>query len=58
MNLPGLRQDGAWDLPERLNMAAQCLGQPAEQIAIIDLTEGARRDVSYGALGELVSGSC
>ncbi len=56
MNLPGLRQDGAWDLPERLNMAAQCLGQPAEQIAIIDLTEGARRDVSYGALGEMVDG--
>ncbi len=48
--LPGLRADGTWDVPERLNMAAQCLAQPDDACAIIDLTGGARRDVRYAEL--------
>lgn len=38
------------------NMAAQCLANPAEQVAIIDLTGDARRDVSYGTLAEMADG--
>jgi len=56
MNLPGLHKDDSWDLPERLNMAAQALAHPADQLAIIDLTGGARRDVSYGELSVMVDG--
>ncbi len=56
MQLPGLHQDGTWDLPPRLNMAAQALAQPEEALAIIDLTGGARRDVRYGDLGQMVDG--
>ena len=33
-----------------MNMATQCLGHPDDGIAIIDLTGGARRDVTCGAL--------
>ena len=33
-----------------MNMAAQCLDHPDDGIAIIDLTAGARRDVTCGAL--------
>ncbi|KIN61425.1 Acetyl-coenzyme A synthetase [Sulfitobacter noctilucae] len=54
MTLPGLTDQGAWDVPERLNMAAQCLAHPAEHIALIDLTGTARRDVSFGALAQRV----
>ncbi len=56
MTLPGLLPDGRWDIPARLNMAAQCLAQPDEAVAIIDLTGDARRDVSFGALSEMVDG--
>ena len=49
----------AWDLPARLNMAAQvCDGWVArepDRVAIIDLTDG-RRDVSYGELRRLADG--
>ena len=38
------------------NMAAQCLAQPDDATAIIDLTGTVRRDVSYGALHEMVDG--
>ena len=41
-------------IPTRLNMAAQCLAHDADQVAIVDLTGGHRRDVSYGALGKMV----
>ena len=34
--IPGLRADGGWDIPARLNMAAQCLAHPADALAIID----------------------
>ncbi|MBB3993705.1 acetyl-CoA synthetase [Sulfitobacter undariae] len=54
--LPGLDDQGRWDVPARLNMARQCLSQPASALAVIDLTDGPRRDVSYGALGEMVDG--
>lgn len=52
----GLRSDGNWVLPDRLNMAAQILAHPAGQLAIIDLTGPKRVDVSYGELAEMVDG--
>ncbi|WP_339763177.1 AMP-binding protein [uncultured Sulfitobacter sp.] len=54
--LPGLDASGAWDIPARLNMAAQCLAHDAGQTAIIDLTGSARRDVTYGELSEMADG--
>ncbi|MBD3663584.1 AMP-binding protein [Sulfitobacter sp. TSTF-M16] len=56
MFLPGLHNDGSWDVPARLNMAAQCLAQPSDSVAIIDLTGKNRRDVSFGALSEMTDG--
>jgi acetyl-CoA synthetase len=47
-----LRDGFSWAIPERLNMAAQVLAQPAQQVAIIDLSEG-RRDITYGALSDM-----
>ncbi|MCA2010687.1 AMP-binding protein [Cereibacter sphaeroides] len=48
-----LVQGFRWDLPARLNMARQAcfdwLDQP-ERVALIDLSSGARKDVSYGDL--------
>ncbi|OED48907.1 AMP-dependent synthetase [Rhodobacteraceae bacterium (ex Bugula neritina AB1)] len=55
-NIPGLRADGSWNLPERLNMAAQCLSQPDEALALIDMTGPERRDISYGALTAMTDG--
>ncbi|MHA6263980.1 AMP-binding protein [Arenibacterium sp. CAU 1754] len=37
-------------------MAGQCLSWPDDRVAIIDLTGPSRRDVTYGALGEMVDG--
>ncbi|MGJ8618375.1 MAG: AMP-binding protein [Sulfitobacter sp.] len=54
MLLPGLHTDQSWDIPERLNMAAQCLAQPDGALAIVDLTGATRRDISYGELGNMV----
>ncbi|MGV6849906.1 MAG: AMP-binding protein [Marinibacterium sp.] len=55
--LPGLRGDGGWDLPDRLNMAAQALaGGPAEQISIIDATGPVPLNVSYGDLAGMAQG--
>ena len=48
--LPGLTETGAWVLPARLNMAAQVLAGAGDGLAIIDMTGGARRDVSRAAL--------
>lgn len=39
-----------------MNMAAQCLAHPADQVAIIDLTGPGRRDVSYGDLADMADG--
>ena len=47
--LPGLRRgaDGwDWDVPERLNMAAQCLAGAQDALAIVDLTGPERRDIT------------
>lgn len=52
--LAGLTDTGEWDIPERLNMATQCLAGPVSRTAIIDMTSGARRDVSFGELSEMV----
>ena len=35
-----------------MNMAAQCLAHPADQVAIIDLTGGGRHTVTYGMLAD------
>ncbi|AXI46065.1 AMP-dependent synthetase [Sulfitobacter sp. SK012] len=56
MILPGLDSEGRWAVPDRLNMAAQCLAQPADAVAIIDLTGDVRREITYAALGEMVDG--
>ena len=56
MRIPGIGENGAWDLPAGLNMAAQCLAQPPEALAIVDLTSGGRRDVSFGELAEMADG--
>lgn len=45
-----------WQLPERLNMAAQALAHPTEQLAIVDLTGRKRVDISYGDLCKMVDG--
>ncbi|MEI4194661.1 AMP-binding protein [Roseovarius sp. E0-M6] len=54
-----LRAGFAWNLPERLNMAAQVCDDWAARdpgrTAIIDLTKG-RHDVSYGALRRMADG--
>ena len=54
--IPGLGPDGGWAIPARLNMARQALDHPAEALAVIDLTGGARRDVTFGALSQMVDG--
>ena len=54
--LPGLDAAGAWEIPARLNMAAQCLSHDPARRAIIDLTGEARRDVSFGTLSDMVDG--
>lgn len=54
--LPALDGEGRWDIPARLNMARQCLSQPADAVAVIDLTQGARRDVTFAALEQMVDG--
>lgn len=53
--IPGLRVDGSWDTPDRLNMARQCLTAP-DRLAIIDLTGPERRDVSLAELHGMVDG--
>ena len=54
--IPGLDATGGWDVPARLNMAAQVMDHPADRLAIIDLTSGVRRDVSHGDLAQMVDG--
>ena len=50
-----MKNEGDWPIWQG-NMAAQCLAQPEDAVAIIDLTGPDRRDVSYGALHEMVNG--
>lgn len=56
MSLPGLTVAGDWDVPDRLNMAAQCLAHAPDTLAIVDLTQGQRRDVSFAELTATVDG--
>lgn len=52
-----LRAEFDWNLPPRLNMARQACDvwaeEEPERVAIIDLTGGLRRDVSYGELRDM-----
>ena len=52
--IPGLHPDHRWAIPDRLNMARQCLSQPPEQIAILDLIQDEARPVTFGELGGMV----
>ncbi|WP_420584452.1 AMP-binding protein [Ruegeria sp.] len=54
--IPGMQGDGHWEIPDRLNMARQCLSHPSERIALIDLTEGDRTEINYGQLERLTDG--
>ena len=51
--IPGLTSAGGWDVPDRLNMSAQCLDGDPDALAIIDLTGAERHDVTRGALAIL-----
>lgn len=48
-----LRDGFEWALPEKLNMAEQCLKGPGETIAIIDLSGPKRIDVSRAKLDDM-----
>ncbi len=39
-----------------MNMSVQCLDHPADQVAILDLSDGARRDITYGELAQRADG--
>lgn len=54
--IPGLHSAGGWNLPDRLNMARQCLSQPSEQVALIDLTGPSKRHVTNGQLHQMTDG--
>jgi len=54
--IPGLHEAGGWALPDRLNMARQCLSQPRDNIAIVDLTDEGRDAITYGQLECLTDG--
>ncbi|WP_299666044.1 AMP-binding protein [uncultured Ruegeria sp.] len=52
--IPGLRSDRSWAIPDRLNMARQCLAHPAGQTAILDLSDGEIRTISFADLNDMV----
>jgi acetyl-CoA synthetase len=45
-----MRRAFRWELPERLNMARQCLSGPGERVAIVDLSGRTRRNVTLAQL--------
>ncbi len=47
-----VRRGFDWAIPARLNMAAQTLAHPPEQVAILDLSAG-RHEVTYGELADM-----
>ncbi len=51
--IPGLRPGGGWDVPERMNMAQQCLRHTEDQVALIDLTGADARQVTCGQLANM-----
>ena len=56
LKLPTLAGEGFdWALPDRLNMAAQALSWPDDQVAIIDLSGAQRRDLTYGDLAHMAA---
>ncbi|WP_170769259.1 AMP-binding protein [Ruegeria lacuscaerulensis] len=55
-NIPGMLGVGGWDVPDRLNMAAQCLAQPHDQVAVVDLTRDARKDITFRDLARMTDG--
>ena len=50
-----MKNEGDWPIWQG-NMAAQCLAQPDDALAIIDLTGPARRDVTTGDLHAMADG--
>ncbi|WP_425046294.1 AMP-binding protein [Primorskyibacter sp. S87] len=54
--IPGLKPEGGWDIPARLNMARQCLSQSSDAIAIKELSGGFCREVSFAELSEMTDG--
>lgn len=51
--IPGLLPSGSWDIPAKLNMAHQCLSQPGDRVAIIDLTSASRTEITFGELEQM-----
>lgn len=56
--IPGLHPEGGWDVPDKLNMAEQCLRHPSDQVALIDLTGRGDQRVTYGQLSDMADGIC
>ncbi len=54
--IPGLHGDQSWAIPDRLNMARQCLSHTSEQVALLDLTQGEVRKITFGDLQQMVDG--
>ncbi len=54
--IPGLTPEGAWDLPDRLNLARQCLSMPAAQVALVELGEAGPLQITFGQLVEMTDG--
>lgn len=54
--IPGLHASGGWNLPDRLNMAWQCLAHPPDRVALIDVTVSPAQRITYGQLEEMTDG--
>ncbi|WP_170758857.1 AMP-binding protein [Ruegeria lacuscaerulensis] len=54
--IPGLRETGGWVIPDRINMARQCLSQSRDSVAIVDLTEGGCKTITFGQLERFTDG--
>ncbi|MDP0928585.1 AMP-binding protein [Paracoccus onubensis] len=50
-----LRRDFAWDFPEHLNMADQCLSHKPGGVAIIEYYDGAPHPVTYAELSRMTA---
>ncbi len=54
--IPGMREDGGWEIPDRLNMARQCLSHSRDRIALIELNGEGRDKITFGQLESLTDG--
>ncbi|UWR23676.1 AMP-binding protein [Sulfitobacter sp. S190] len=54
--LAGLDASGEWNIPDRLNMARQCLEQDGARTAVIDLSGDRRADVTFDTLTTMTDG--